>query len=75
MIFALRTGANAVMLLRVAGFFGTVFGSLCLEPVLGFDALGIGLGFVPVSLSVGLMSFVFSAEQASRRAARPRRPP
>ena len=46
-IFRSRTvaGANAVMLLLVAAFFGTFFiGSLFLEQVLGFDALGIGLG-------------------------------
>src|SRR4029450_3289609 len=48
------TGANAVMLLLVAGFFGTFFiGSLYLERVLGFDALGIGLGFLPISLGTG----------------------
>jgi EmrB/QacA subfamily drug resistance transporter len=56
------TGANVVMLLLVAAFFGTFFiGSLFLERVLGFDALGIGLGFLPVSLSVGAMS-VLAAE-------------
>jgi EmrB/QacA subfamily drug resistance transporter len=64
-------GANAVMLLLVAGFFGTFFvGSLYLERVLGFDALGIGLGFLPVSLSVGLMSFVFSEPLITRFGAR-----
>lgn len=52
------TGANAVMVLLVAGFFGTFFtGSLYLEQVMGFDALGIGLGFLPVSLSLGVTSF------------------
>ena len=68
-IFRSRTvaGANAVMLLLVAGFFGTFFvGSLYLQRVLGFDALGIGLGFLPVSLSVGLMSFVFSEPLITR---------
>jgi EmrB/QacA subfamily drug resistance transporter len=72
-IFRSRTvaGANAVMLLLVAGFFGTFFvGSLYLERVLGFDALGIGLGFLPVSLSVGLMSFVFSEPLITRFGAR-----
>jgi len=50
------TGANAVMLLMVAGFFGTFFvGSLYLERVLGFDALGIGLGFLPIRLSIGVV--------------------
>ena len=72
-IFRSRTvaGANAVMLLLVAGFFGTFFvGSLYLERVLHFDALGIGLGFLPVSLSVGVMSFVFSEPLITRFGAR-----
>jgi EmrB/QacA subfamily drug resistance transporter len=72
-IFRSRTvaGANAVMLLMVAGFFGTFFvGSLYLEQVLGFDALAIGLGFLPISLSVGLMSFAFAEPLISRFGAR-----
>jgi EmrB/QacA subfamily drug resistance transporter len=72
-IFRSRTvaGANAVMLLLVAGFFGTFFvGSLYLERVLGFDALGIGLGFLPISLSIGVMSFVFSEPLITRFGAR-----
>jgi predicted MFS family arabinose efflux permease len=65
------TGANVVMLLLVAGFFGTFFiGSLYLERVLRFDALGIGLGFLPVSLSVGLMSFAFAEPLITRFGAR-----
>jgi hypothetical protein len=60
-----------VMLLLVAGFFGTFFvGSLYLERVLGFDALGIGLGFLPISLSIGVMSFVFSEPLITRFGAR-----
>jgi hypothetical protein len=55
------------MLLLVAGFFGTFFiGSLYLERVLGFDALGIGLGFLPVSLSIGVMSFAFAEPLITR---------
>jgi EmrB/QacA subfamily drug resistance transporter len=61
------TGANAVMLLVVAGFFGTFFiGSLYLERVLHFDALGIGLGFLPVSLSIGVMSIAFAEPLITR---------
>ena len=68
-IFSSRavTGANAVMLLLVAGFFGTFFiGSLYLERVLGFDALSIGLGFLPISLSIGVMSFAFAEPLITR---------
>jgi EmrB/QacA subfamily drug resistance transporter len=65
------TGANTVMLLVVAGFFGTFFvGSLFLEQVLGFGAFAIGLGFLPVSLGVGLMSFVFAEPLITRFGAR-----
>src|SRR4051794_19899432 len=61
------TGANLVIVLVTAGFFGTFFiGSLYLERVLGFDALAIGLGFLPISLSVGLMSFVFAEPLITR---------
>ncbi len=61
------TGANAVMLLLVAGFFGTFFiGSLYLERVLHFDALGIGLGFLPISVSIGVMSFAFAEPLITR---------
>jgi EmrB/QacA subfamily drug resistance transporter len=64
-------GANVVMLLLVAAFFGTFFiGSLFLERVLGFDALGIGLGFLPVSLSVGAMSVLFAEPLITRYGSR-----
>jgi EmrB/QacA subfamily drug resistance transporter len=53
-------GANAVMVLLVAGFFGTFFiGSLYLEQALRFDALGIGLAFLPVSVCLGVVSIAF----------------
>ena len=68
-IFSSRavTGANAVMLLLVASFFGTFFiGSLYLQRVLGFDALSIGLGFLPISLSIGVMSFAFAEPLITR---------
>jgi EmrB/QacA subfamily drug resistance transporter len=61
------TGANAVMVLVVAGFFGTFFiGSLYLQRVLGFDALATGLGFLPVSVSIGVMSFAFAEPLITR---------
>ncbi|HYM82713.1 MAG TPA: DHA2 family efflux MFS transporter permease subunit, partial [Candidatus Dormibacteraeota bacterium] len=61
------TGANAVMLLLVAGFFGAFFtGSLYLERVLRFDALGIGFGFLPVSVSLGVVSIAFAEPLITR---------
>jgi EmrB/QacA subfamily drug resistance transporter len=61
------TVANAVMVLVVAGFFGTFFiGSLYLQRVLGFDALATGLGFLPVSVSIGVMSFAFAEPLITR---------
>ena len=61
------TGANLIMVLVVAGFFGTFFiGSLYLERVLHFDALAIGLGFLPISVSIGVMSFVFAVPLITR---------
>ena len=55
------------MVLVVAGFFGTFFvGSLYLERVLHFDALSIGLGFLPISVSIGVMSFVFAVPLITR---------
>jgi EmrB/QacA subfamily drug resistance transporter len=65
------TGANAVMLLLVAGFFGTFFtGSLYMERVLRFDALAIGLGFLPISLGIGLMSITLAEPLITRFGAR-----
>jgi EmrB/QacA subfamily drug resistance transporter len=61
------TGANLVMLLLVAGFFGAFFtGSLYLERVLGFDALAIGLGFLPVSVGLGVMSIAVAGPLITR---------
>jgi EmrB/QacA subfamily drug resistance transporter len=55
------SGANLIMVLLVAGMFGMFFlGSLYLERVLGYDAVEIGLAFLPVSLGIGLLSLVLS---------------
>jgi EmrB/QacA subfamily drug resistance transporter len=55
------SGANLIMVLLVAGMFGMFFlGSLYLERVLGYDAVEIGLAFLPVSLGIGLLSLVVS---------------
>jgi len=51
------TGANLVQILSVPGMFGMFFlGALYLERVLGYDALEIGLAFVPVCLIMGTLS-------------------
>jgi fucose permease len=63
-IFRFRnvTGANAVQILMVAGLFGMFFlGVLYLQRVLGYDAIETGVAFLPVSLSIGVLSLGFSA--------------
>jgi MFS family permease len=62
-IFSSKTivGANLVQILMVGGLFGMFFlGTLYLERVLGFGAIEIGLAFLPVSLSIGILSLGFS---------------
>ncbi len=55
------TGANAVGALMVAGMFGMFFlGALYMERVLGYDAIEIGLAFLPVALLIGLLSLRFA---------------
>jgi Na+/melibiose symporter-like transporter len=55
------SGANLIMVLLVAGMFGMFFlGSLYLERVLGYDAVEIGLAFLPVSLGIGALSLLVS---------------
>jgi EmrB/QacA subfamily drug resistance transporter len=65
------TGANAVQMLMVAGLFGMFFlGTLYLQRVLGFDAVQIGLAFLPVSLGIGVMSLGVSPRLIMRFGAR-----
>jgi predicted MFS family arabinose efflux permease len=53
--------ANAIQILSVAGMFGMFFlGALYLRRVLGYDALGIGLAFLPVTIAMGLLSIRYS---------------
>ena len=52
------SGANVVLLLIFAALFGMFFlGSLYFQRVLVYDPLGIGLAFLPFSLSVAILSF------------------
>jgi MFS family permease len=55
------SGSNIVQALSVAGMFGMFFlGSLYLQRVLGYDALEIGLAFLPVTLVMGTLSIRYS---------------
>jgi EmrB/QacA subfamily drug resistance transporter len=55
------SGANAVQALLVAGMFGLFFlGALYLQRVLGYDALEIGLAFLPATIVMGTLSLRFS---------------
>ena len=56
------SGANVVQMLMVAGMFGMFFlGALYLQRVLGYDALEVGLAFLPVAVLIGALSLGLSA--------------
>ena len=51
------TGANLVQVLIVAGLFGMFFlGALYMQRVLHYDAVQVGLAFLPVALGIAAMS-------------------
>ena len=59
------TGANAVQALLVVGMFGMFFlGALYLQQILGYDALEVGLAFLPSTIVMGAMSLRFSGPLA-----------
>jgi MFS family permease len=65
------SGANVIMVLLVAGMFGMFFlGSLYLQRVLGYDAVEIGLAFLPVSVGIGALSLGLSPRLTMRFGAR-----
>jgi EmrB/QacA subfamily drug resistance transporter len=65
------SGANVVQALLVAGMFGMFFmGSLYMQRVLGYDALEIGLAFLPVTLIMGTLSVRYSEPLIMRFGAR-----
>jgi EmrB/QacA subfamily drug resistance transporter len=65
------SGANLVQALLVAGMFGMFFmGALYLERVLGYDALEIGLAFLPATLIMGVLSLRYSERLIMRFGAR-----
>jgi EmrB/QacA subfamily drug resistance transporter len=54
-------GANVVMALLVVGFFGMFFlGALYLQRILGYQALEVGLAFLPASIVMGILSLGFA---------------
>ena len=60
-------GANIVQALLVVGMFGMFFlGALYLQQVLGYDALEVGLAFLPATIVMGFMSLKVS-ERVSMR--------
>jgi EmrB/QacA subfamily drug resistance transporter len=65
------TGANVVQALLVVGMFGMFFlGALYLQRVLGYDALQIGLAFLPVTIVMGVLSIRYSERLITRFGAR-----
>jgi EmrB/QacA subfamily drug resistance transporter len=57
------TGANLVQALLVVGMFGMFFlGALYMQRILGYDALQVGLAYLPLTLVMGIMSFRFTGQ-------------
>ncbi|MDQ7805672.1 MFS transporter [Amycolatopsis sp. A133] len=68
-LFRLRAvaGANVVMVLMVAGMLGFQFvTALYLQQVLGLDALGTGVAFLPVPVVIAVASLGFAEKLAAR---------
>jgi EmrB/QacA subfamily drug resistance transporter len=64
-------GANAVQALLVVGMFGMFFlGALYMQQILGYDALDVGLAYLPTTIVMGAMSFRFTAQLNMRFGAR-----
>jgi EmrB/QacA subfamily drug resistance transporter len=52
------SGANLVQALLVVGMFGMFFlGALYMQRILGYDALQVGLAYLPLTVVMGTMSF------------------
>ena len=64
-------GANLVQLLMVAGMLGFIFmNSLYMQRVLGLNPLQIGFAFLPVAVTIGVLSVGLSARLTTRFGAR-----
>jgi predicted MFS family arabinose efflux permease len=65
------TGANLVMALWAVGMFGMFFlGALYLQRILGYDALEVGLAFLPVTVVMGTLSLRYAGPLQMRFGAR-----
>ena len=61
------SGANVIQALLVAGMFGMFFlGALYLQRILGYDALEVGLAFLPATVAMGALSLGFSEKLIMR---------
>jgi len=61
------SGANVIQSLLVAGMFGMFFlGALYLQRILGYDALEVGLAFLPATVVMGTLSLGFSEKLIMR---------
>src|SRR5918997_746017 len=61
------SGANVVQALLVAGMFSMFFlGALYLQQIRGYDALEVGLAFLPATILMGVMSLKFAEPLAMR---------
>ena len=66
------TVANLIQVLMVAGLFGMFFlGALYLQRVLRYDAVEVGLAFLPVALGIAALSLRFAAQLMMRFGSRP----
>ena len=64
-------GANLIQVIGAAGMFGTFFlGTLYLQNVKGYDAMEIGLAFLPVTVCMGTLSVRYSEKLITRFGAR-----
>jgi EmrB/QacA subfamily drug resistance transporter len=65
------SGANLVQALLVAGMFGMFFmGALYLQRVLGYDALEVGLAFLPATLIMAVLTVRYAEPLITRFGAR-----
>jgi predicted MFS family arabinose efflux permease len=56
-------GANLVQALMVVGMFAMFFlGALYMQRILGYDALQVGLAYLPTTVVMGIMSFRFTGQ-------------